>query len=77
MRYHPTPEPLHLAAYIDCSHPSLATATSYPISPGKWLLAHSIVFGRPLLHTSVLVEAAFATTHILYEPQTDHALLEV
>ena len=77
MRLHPSTLPLHLAAQFHYLQRGKMQITSDPFSPATWPLSQTSLFGRNLIHPSVLIEAALAASHKLHDIQPHVALSKV
>lgn len=69
--------PLHLAAQFHYLQRGKVKVTSDPFSPATWPLSQTSMFGRNLIHPSVLIEAALAASHKLHDLQPHVALSKV
>ena len=66
--FHPVMKPLRLALRFYHMHQGVTEIYSTPIlSPNIGPLLQAAIHGHPVVHASILIEAAFAASHILNE----------
>ena len=78
IRFYPTSKPLHLALQVHRIHQGSIDIYSTPFTwPNNGPLLQATVHGYTVLHASVLIEAAFAASHMLDDVLPYAALIKV
>lgn len=78
IRFYPTSQPLHLALHVHCTHQGSIDFYSTPVTcPKNGPLLQATVHGHTVLHASMLIEAAFAASHMLDDVLPYAALMKV